>query len=105
MSEYENKDYDDGEYTHGNLFQDDDISNNDDTDASISKTQMPRMLRRLNSDLDGPSWNLAGAHITSAMVVAEQAGVRMMKEFFEIEASKATPHYGFRKGLKLFGDE
>ena len=28
-----------------------------------------------------------------------------MKEYFEIEASKATPQYGFRKGLKLFGDK
>ena len=29
----------------------------------------------------------------------------MMKEYFKIEASKSTPQYGFRKGLKLFGDE
>ena len=29
----------------------------------------------------------------------------MMKAYFEIEASKATPQYGFRKGLTLFGDE
>ena len=29
----------------------------------------------------------------------------MMKEYFEIEASKSTSQYGFRKGLKLFGDE
>ena len=43
--------------------------------------------------------------MVSAMMVAEQAGVRMMKEYFEIEASKATPQYGFRKGLTLFGDE
>ena len=42
--------------------------------------------------------------MVSAMMVAEQAGVRMMKEYFEIEASKATPQYGFRKGLTLFGD-
>ena len=39
------------------------------------------------------------------MVVAKQAGVRMMKEYFKIEASKSTPQYGFRKGLKLFRDE
>ena len=39
------------------------------------------------------------------MVAAEQARVRMMKEYFEIEASKSTPQYGFRKGLKLFGDK
>ena len=29
----------------------------------------------------------------------------MMKKYFEIEASKSTPQYGFRKGLKLFGDK
>ena len=29
----------------------------------------------------------------------------MIKEYFKIEASKATPQYGFRKGLKLFGDK
>ena len=39
------------------------------------------------------------------MVVAEQAGVRIMKEYFKIEASKSTPQYGFRKRLKLFGDK
>ena len=39
------------------------------------------------------------------MVVAKQAGVQMMKEYFKIEASKSTPQYGFKKGLKLFGDE
>ena len=38
-------------------------------------------------------------------MAAEQAGVRMMKEYFEIEASKSTPQYGFRKGLRLFGDK
>ena len=58
--------------------------------------------------LDGDYWNRIASHIchvVGAMVVAEQAGVRMMKEYFEIEASKSTPQYGFRKGLKLFGDE
>ena len=29
----------------------------------------------------------------------------MMKEYFKIEVFKSTPQYGFRKGLKLFGDE
>ena len=40
-----------------------------------------------------------------SMVIADQVGVRMMKEYFDIEASKATPQYGFRKGLQLFGDK
>ena len=39
------------------------------------------------------------------MVIAEEVGARMMIEYFEIEASKATPQYGFRKGLKLFGNK
>ena len=39
------------------------------------------------------------------MMEVEQVGVRMMKEYFKIEASTSTPQYGFRKGLKLFGDE
>ena len=43
--------------------------------------------------------------MVSSMIVAEHVGVRMMKEYFEIETSKATPQYGFRKGLKQFGDE
>ena len=29
----------------------------------------------------------------------------MMKEYFEIEASKSMPQYGFRKGLNLFGNK
>ena len=43
--------------------------------------------------------------MVSSMMVAEDVGVRMMKEYFEIEASKATSQYGFRKGLKLFGNK
>ena len=62
------------------------------------------MLRELDSDIDGSVWQ-SGAHMVSAMMVAKQVGVRMMKEYFEIEASKATPQYGFRKGLTLFGDK
>ena len=41
----------------------------------------------------------------SAMVVVEQSEIRMMKDYFKIEASKSKPQYGFKKGLKLFGDE
>ena len=29
----------------------------------------------------------------------------MMNEYFEIEASKSTSQYRFRKGLKIFGDK
>ena len=63
------------------------------------------MVRRLDSNLDGTRLESTDAHMVSAMMVAEQAGVRMMKEYFEIKASKATSQYGFRKGLALFGDK
>ena len=58
------------------------------------------------SGLTGPYWSATHiCPILSAMVVAKQAGVQMMKEYFEIEESKSTPKSGFRKGLKLFGNE
>ena len=43
--------------------------------------------------------------MVSSMMVAEEVGVRMMKQYFEMDVSKVTPQYGFRKGLKLFGDK
>ena len=50
-----------------------------------------------NSDIDydGSSF---------AMLMEEQAGVKMTQEYFELEASKSTPMYGYQKGLKIFGD-
>ena len=42
--------------------------------------------------------------MVSSMMVAEDVGIRMMKEYFEIEASKETQQYGFRKGMNLFGN-
>ena len=53
-------------------------------------------------------WMQMGSYIcpmVSVLGVVEQAGIQMMKKYFEIEVSKSTPQYGFRKGLKLFGDE
>ena len=47
----------------------------------------------------------AYGHMVFAMMVAEQVGVRIMKEYFGIKASKATPQYRFGKGLKLFSDK
>ena len=55
------------------------------------------MLRGLDSDL-GIGWELTGSRMISAMMVAEQAGVRMMKEYFEIEALKATPNMDSERG-------
>ena len=77
----------------------------DDPVEDPVEDRRPRMLRELDSDLDGRGWESTGAHMVSAMMVAEQKGVSMIKEYFEIEASKATPQYGFRKGLTLFRDK
>ena len=57
----------------------------------VEDRQRHLMVRRLDSGLDGNRRESTGAHIVSAMMVAELAGVHMMKEYFEIEASKATP--------------
>ena len=63
----------------------------DDPVEDPVEDRRPPMVRRLDSNLNGPRWESTGAHMVSAMMVAEQAGVRMMKEYFEIETSKATP--------------
>ena len=73
---------------------------NDDPDAT---PKLNYLTRNLQSDLDGIAWESSYSHMVLAMVIAEQVGVRMMKEYFKIEASKATSQYGFRKGLNLFG--
>ena len=56
------------------------------------------MQRELDSNLNGLVWQSTGAHMVLAVMVAEQVRVRMMKEYFEIEASKATPQYGSGSG-------
>ena len=38
------------------------------------------------------------------MIIAKDVDARMMKEYFEIKVSKATPQYVFQKGLNLFGN-
>ena len=66
------------------------------------------MLKGLKSNLDGITWDLnepSCSHMVSFMMVVEHVGVKMVKEHFEIKASKSIPQYGFRKGLQLFGDE
>ena len=49
-----------------------------------------------NTGLDGSHWGAEGSwlhtcHMITATVVAEQVSVRMMIEYFKIEASKSTP--------------
>ena len=93
------------------------FDNNSDTHSNdsdkladlVNQRRLPRIvecLRPKGSDtgLDGGAWT----HIypmLSAIMVVKQVGVHMMKEYFEIEVSKSTAQYGFRKVLKLFGDK
>ena len=78
---------------------------------STQGNRLGNMVRDLLS-ANNSSW-LDGSHCSPsqiwpmllAMVVIEQAGVRMIKEYFKIEASKSTPQYRFKMGLKPFGDE
>ena len=83
----------------------DSISVDDPAKNPVEYTRRPHMLRELDSDPDGSVWQSTGTHMVSAMMMVEQMRVRTMKEFFKIEASKATPQYGFRKRLTLFGDK
>ena len=60
------------------------------------------MVNRLKTDLNPDGYWTITCHtiidndeISFAMMVAEQAGVKMMQEYFELEASKSTPMYGF----------
>ena len=81
------------------------LSDEDGTDDPDATPKLNYLTRNLQSDLDGIAWESSYSHMVLAMVIAEQVGVRMMEEYFEIEASKATLQYGLRKGLKLFGDK
>ena len=93
--------------------EDSDAHSNDLDEVAdpVTRSRLPGMVRgigpRGNDDWpDGGYWtHTYTCPMLSAMMVAEQVGVRMMKEYFEIEASESTPQYGFRKGFKLFGDE
>ena len=55
------------------------------------------------SGLNGSHWSASHIYpMLSAMVVAEQAGVRMMKKYFEIEAFKINATIYIQKGIETF---
>ena len=88
-------------------YQVDDDESDDDSDAPDTSPRRPRMIKALQSSL-GLAWDLdeeSWGHMVSSMMVAEDVGVRMIKEYIEIEASNVTPQYRSRRGLKLFGDK
>ena len=43
--------------------------------------------------------------MVESIIIAEDVGVRIMKEYFETKASKVIPQFGFWKGLNLFGNK
>ena len=74
----------------------------DDDNSVVLDTppRLTRMLKELKSNLDGEASDLnepTYGHMVSAMMVAEHVGVRMMKQYFEIEALKAAPQYGLER--------
>ena len=65
---------------------------NIDNDEADVTSKSNYLSRGLDSDL-GIFWETSYSHMVSSMVIAEEVGVRMMKEYFKIEASKATHQY------------
>ena len=86
-------------------FNDSDFNDGNDNyldDSPIEVAQLPRMLRTLLRPMKSKKGfdGLARAHPClkiASIIIAEDVGVRMMKEYFEIKVSKTTPQYGFRK--------
>ena len=39
------------------------------------------------------------------MMKHDEIYVKMMEDYFELEASRPTPQYGFIKGLQIFGEK
>ena len=75
-------------------YQADNDESYDKSDTPNTSPHLYRMVKGLQSSL-GTVWYLddesSWGHMISSMMDAEDVGVRMMKEYFEIEASKATP--------------
>ena len=75
-------------------YQADNDESYDKSDTPNTSPHLSRMVKGLQSSL-GTAWYLddesSWGHMISSMMDAEDVGVRMMKEYFEIEASKATP--------------
>ena len=113
IEESESNNIDGSEYDDNHVPNDIDLGEEDTTvrrhtqrNKQSIAASLPRAI--IGSGLDRKYWRQLGLHIcptVSAMGVAEQAGIQMMKEYFEIEASKSTPQYGFRKGLEVFGGD
>ena len=96
-----------------NLRQDED-SDNDTSTSTTSTVPVRGIVYRLDSNLNSEGyWKINNSSdgnkdsdgILFAMLMAEQAGVKMIQEYFELGASKSTPMYRYQKGLAIFGDD
>ena len=75
---------------------------NDDTDKTPTQQEsIPRMQQEIKSELDGGYWEDG---IAGALLEAEDKAAKLLKSYSEMNASLATPQYGFVKGLKIFGN-
>ena len=82
---------------------DDDGTNNEndnDIPVAVGEGTRPGMQGEIESDLD----NYWGDNIAGEMLESEDKAAKMLSEYSGMSASLATPQYGFKKGLKLFGN-
>ena len=83
-----------------------------------TETKLPRMVYEIsNHNSGGDYWQIDNSRTRSESIIGAMFAVgesiltveatanKMLNDYFRMEASKATPQYGFRKGLKVFGDE
>lgn len=76
------------------------------------------MIYKISShNSGGEYWKADGSRTSSESIVGvmfafresiltvEATANKMLNDYFQMEASTATPQYGFRKGPKIFGDK
>jgi len=85
--------------------QNEDNNSDEDPDLRRPKGRHKKARYKLASGLDGSYWK---KKMIGAMVSNDSTGKvdsDIMEEYFQLEASKSTPQYGFKKGLRLFEQE
>lgn len=74
-------------------------------DTPRSNRKGSRLRYQITSELDGDHWKHNVMAAISSSQNYEVNPSEIMENYFQLEASKSTPQYGFRKGLELFQDE
>ena len=72
------------------------------TESGEKSPKKLRMRYKIKSDLVGGYWT---NRMVGAMMDAEKAAAKMIVECNQMTESLATPQYGFKKGLQIFGNE